>query len=254
MAKSPKHTATPEPAGPASRRYAVLYDKIRALNQIADSNQYPDDDRDDARRAREVLMIEAGQIFDDVLEENRALFRSEPVIIEHGLAMLVSKVLVELRTQIEREMERNDLTPYMWSSLSTKRDALAKVFRMLEGRPLRKIHDWVVPEYLLLAEFDDDSVDFKEALDADEADALTEDFIERGAVVTRYATYQETGDKSILFYPVLPHENNHRTMTQRQYNWTLRTKGAENLTLPENPDEFMVKRFGPGPDRDDDAE
>lgn len=212
---------------------------------IADNaKEYTDDDRNDARLAREKLTIEAGEIFDQVLEENRSLTTSEPVIIDHGLAMMMAKVLVEVRSQLDREIERTDLTPYMWSMLVGKRDAVSKVFRMIENRPVSKIEDWVEPEFLLLAEFDDDSVDFKEAYDRDEAEQIMADFVERGAVVTRYAVYPERGDRNVLFYPVLPHENNHRPMTQRQYNWVLRRKGAENLTLPENIDGLITHPYG----------
>lgn len=238
--------------GPASRRYAELYDRIRELNRIADNQHCTYAERQAAREEREPLTVEAGEVFNDVLAEHEGISPAKPVILDRGLVLLVAGTLLQIRHQIDRELERNDLTPYMWSSLIGKRDAISKVFRMLEGRPLKKIDDWVIPQHLLTAEFDDDSIDFKEALDDDEAQEIEDDYVERGAVVTHYRTYPETGDKIVLFYPVLPHENGHRQMTQRQYNWTLRKKGAHNLNLPESLDGLVTHGFYDRPEGDDD--
>ena len=236
---------------PATARYVELVEQIRQLARISDNRDNSDEEREAARRAREPLIVEAGQLFDDVLREHQANAVSEPVIVDRGLSVLVGSLLVKLRREVERELERNDLTPYMYSTLVGKRDALSKVFRMFDSRALKWIDDFLVPEYLLVAEYDDDSVDFKEAADREEADEILADYVERGAVVTRYAVYPEVGNHVVLYYPVMPHENVHKSMTQRQYNWVLRRKGADNLTLPENVDEFITRPYGAADSEED---
>ena len=226
-----------------TEQYLEVYNRIHDLNQVADNQTFSREERDAARKAREPLTVKAGELFGAMLEEQRPNVVSEPVVIDRGLSLLVVGVLVNLRQQIEREMDRTDLTPYMWSTLKAKYDAISKVFRMFEGRPLNKIHDWVDPEYLLVAEFDDDSIDIKEAFDAGEANELETALVEDGAVVNRYRVYPEYGTDTTLFYPVLPHENVHRSMTRRAYEWVLRAKKPENLALPNDPSEWVGPNY-----------
>jgi hypothetical protein len=228
----------------ATERYVALLTQIRKLNAVADTRNYGEEDRESARREREPLTHEAAELFALMMEEHADSFVSEPLHFDRGLVLLVEAVLVKLRHEIDRELERNDLTPYMWSTLRGKSMALSKVFRMLDGRPLKKITDWVVPQYLLIAEYDDESVDFEEAADEEEANEVLDGYVGSGAIVHRYAVYPETGTMLTLFHPVLPHENIHKTMTQRAYDWTVRAKGAENLMLPADPSAFITHRYG----------
>ena len=238
----------------ATEQYLEVYDRIHELNQVADNQKYSHEERNEARTEREPLIVKAGELFGDMLDDQRSSFVAEPVVIDRGLSLLVTGVLIKLRHQIEREMERSDLTPYMWSTLKNKYDALSKVFRMFEGRPLKKIGDWIVdPEYLLTAEYHDDSVDFKEAFDTAEARELENAFVEDGAVVNRYRVFPEHGNTVTLFYPILPHENVHRTMTRRAYEWVVRVKKPENLNLPDDPSEWITpnhQNLGSGDGRD----
>jgi hypothetical protein len=228
--------------GAAGERYAELVKRLTELNKIADNERVSPAARDAAWAEREAMGPESLELFAAAMAEMGETAVSEPVVVDRGLVMLMVDLILQVRRQVEREMERTDLTPYMWSMLKSRYDSLSRTLRIFEGRPIKQIDDWTKVEYLLLAEFDDGSVDFKEAVDADEARLIEEAFVAEGAVVTRYAVYPETGTEVLLFYPVMPHENIHKTMTPRQYHWVLRAKGERNLKLPESPEEYFASR------------
>ena len=168
---------------------------------------------------------------------------TEPLDVDLGMLSLIAQTLVQIRARFEHELERNDLTPYMWLMLHNRVDALNQTLGILGGKKPRGIPLEVVPTYVLHMEYDDGSIDYQEAYGAEEADQLEQAAVDEGAIVYRYLVVPEYGVAYPVFDPVRPHENRHRPISAAKFDRITRLKGGEHFDLPEELRDAIIQPF-----------
>lgn len=118
----------------------------------------------------------------------------EPLTLDRGMALTVAGRLNDLRHFYRRELERKDLVHAQRKELHEKVDALDLIMPAFgKGKIKRDERNMLGdPEYVILAEWDDDSLLFYEVT-ADELEARQNDLIGEGAVTTTYRVIAELG-------------------------------------------------------------
>ena len=168
---------------------------------------------------------------------------TDPLYLDLGLLSLMAQTLVQIRARFEHELERNDLTPYMWLMLHNRVDNLNQTLGILGGKKARGIPLEAVPTYVLHMEYDDDSIDFQEAYSAEEADQLQQAAVDEGAIVYRHMVLPEYGATYPVFDPVRPHENRHRPISASKFDRITRLKGGEHFDLPDELRDVVIQPF-----------
>jgi hypothetical protein len=159
---------------------------------------------------------------------------SEPVLVDTGFLTLVVQFLVKVRYEVNKELDRNDLTPYMWSMMRKRYDALSTTLGIIQGKRTKNIDFEAVPSHVLFAEFDDESVEWAEAYDEDEAVKMNDEFVANGAVVYKYRVVPESGALVLVHDPIGPFDNRHRPINAYRYRAITRMKGGEHFSLPDD--------------------
>lgn len=221
-----------------TQRYEENTDRTKALTARINDRTTSHDERDQLMVERDEVGKASADLFEQLWQGHADTSRSVPVDLDRGFAWMIVASLRRVIEQIEKELERTDLTPYMWSMLRRRADTLRSTVNILHGRGFKRSAPEPVAEQLLVAEFPDDSVDFVEAGGESEAVALQQRMIDDEAIVHRYRVVPELGAPVNLFAPVMPYENVMKPMTRRQLAWVLREKGSENLTMPEDLESF----------------
>ena len=176
---------------------------------------------------------------------------SETVTADLGMISTLAQLLVRVRDEMEKELTRDDLTPYMYSILLRRRDSVNDVLGLLGGRRARGTPLEKVPTYLVYAEYDDGSIDVQEAYGRDEALKIGGELVEEGAVVYTYQVLSEYGYEYPVFEPVRPIENRQRPISRNKYERLVRLKGGEKFRLPEEIKDVVIADFRWGQDDDE---
>lgn len=196
-----------------------------------------------------------GHLVFDYLEGEEEAFVPYSEVLEEDLGTLSSmaQLLVQVRAEMEKELARDDLTPYMWSLLNARVEGINVVLGILGGKKSRSVPLDTVPTHVLYAEYSDDSIDFAEADDEEEAERIRQHFIDEGAVVYRYRVMPETGERYPLTEPITPMTNRHRPMTGNKFRRVIRLKGGEDkFRIPEVIRDALVLPYDTYHERDDD--
>jgi hypothetical protein len=165
---------------------------------------------------------------------------SEEITADLGFVSSVVQFLVKVRHELGKELQRDDLTPYLWSVLRKRHEGLSYAIGALHGKRSQNVEVEPVPTHVLTAEFDDGSLEWTEAYDEEEAKRLEQEFVDDGAVVYRFACYPEFGSVVYVHTPVRNLDNRHRPMTETRYRQLVRLKGSERFKLPDEMRRFVV--------------
>ena len=219
-----------------------LQDRIKELAKQVGSRKRGDPLREAAHLERQQLFETSADLLYQLAEDQEREWEpvTEPYVIDLGAASFIAQTLVEIRDRIERELERDDLTPYMWMMLRNRFEHLNGVLGIIGGKKSRGNPIESVPTLLVYAEYEDGSIDVQEAHSGEEADEIEEGWIEEGAVVCRYSVFPELGTPATLFDPVSPLENRQRTLSPRKFDRLVRLKGGEKFDLPDEIREFVI--------------
>lgn len=142
----------------------------------------------------------------EVLTSEQAL-HSDPVVVDNGVSAFVIGLLGKIEAEVERELKRDDLYPNIRDQLFKRKRALDDVKRMFHGDRRENKYAEDDTTQLLIAEFDDDSVEYAEALDDLDAEELTERMVEIGAVVARYTVMPYGGSDVVVHSPLTVMDN-----------------------------------------------
>lgn len=169
---------------------------------------------------------------------------SDPVVVDSGVSAFVVRLLGQVKAEVERELARDDLYPNIRDQLFKRRRALEDVARLFHGdRRENKLADDDTTE-LLIAEFDDDSVDYAEAENAKEAHELAESMVEMGGVVARYTVIPYGGSDVLVHAPLSAIDNYYQELPPDILNRVLvasrgRVRLPEGFVAPAVPKELQ---------------
>lgn len=169
---------------------------------------------------------------------------SDPVVVDSGVSAFVVRLLDQVKTEVERELARDDLYPNIRDQLFKRRRALEDVARLFYGdRRENKLADDATTE-LLVAEFNDDSVDYAEAENENEANEIAESMLEMGGVVARYTVIPYGGSDVLVHAPLSPMDNYYQELPAAILNRVLhgsrgRVKLPQDFVAPTLPSEVL---------------
>ena len=184
-------------------------------------------------------MVEARYEYQQ-LEEGSFEPSSSAVSADLGLLATMAQFLVEVRAEMNRELDRDDLTPYMWDRLLHRKSAIDTVLGVLGGKRTRRFPLEPVPTFVVHSEYDDGTLDIEEAIGRDEARATERARIDEGAVVYTYMVIPEHGTRLPVFEPITPIENQQRTIGRKKFERLVRMKGGEKFLLPDGLRDIIV--------------
>lgn len=229
-----------------SERLWTLRDEIKRLSkQIRKSERGSDREAELLTRRRALDEELLSQVFEYLAEEDEAFTPASDLVLEDlGVVSFMAQVMMRVREQIERELARDDLTPYMWSIMHKRLEGVNVALGVLGGKRARNVEIEPQPSHLLYAEYDDGTIDFAEADDREEADRIEQAWVDEGAIVYRYRALPEMGESVPLFEPVMPIDNRQRPISQPKYERLVRLKGNDRFNLPDELREFVIQPHG----------
>lgn len=228
-------------------------ERIRQLRRLFNDTPKSDSEgRRKIREQREAVERELLELAFEATEKER--LHSQPVLIDSGVADAMISLLSQVRGQIERELERDDLYPNVRNNLYRKGLSLDLVISMFrKGRSIEEIEE-TPPSYALYAEYDDGSIDLIEADDQEQADEFTERLMNEGALVTRYRVIPEEGTKVMVHEPVTSLTNVYKPVPDHVLRRMLQTVGVDKVKLPPEDQDRIQRLFSRDTPRGDWAE
>lgn len=187
---------------------ATRMKRIKELKRLQSSIPDPEKRFEEAVKPRQVLEDEVMHLRFQAADEP---LHSQRVEVDSAVAGFIIRILRRVLAEVEREFQRTDLYPNIRNDLFHRKRSLETVVGVLKGK--RGAEDMVAsPMFLIIAEFDDDSMDFAEASDEAERVAWEAHFQAQGGVTTTYLALPESGNHTTLHSPISSDENQFEDM------------------------------------------